>query len=313
MADFGDELRGLAAMWGGRDIFLPDQTIPGRARVHAVDFGGPTGKGASGPPVLLVHGLAGSHLHWVKVGPLLARRRRVVALDLPGFGLSQDQGLDVWGLGGAVTEVADALLDEPALVAGSSMGALVAVLAAHQAPTTVQGLILVGPSLPSGASLPEPRVAMDFSAFAVPGLGEWLVGVRRARPTRAQITDFNRLCLNDPGLADPDVDAATARLLTYRDHARHDRAFLLAARSMLALLRRRAELDRITGQLSQPVLVVQGERDRLVKPAAARRAVDRHSGWRLATIPGAGHLPQLELPEQFAAAVEGWISTTYGT
>src|SRR5690242_15670861 len=44
------------------------------------------------PPLVLVHGLGGSLLDWLSVAPALARVHRVVALDLPGFGLSPRAG-----------------------------------------------------------------------------------------------------------------------------------------------------------------------------------------------------------------------------
>lgn len=56
--------------------------------VHYADFGGPPG----GPALVLVHGLAGSHLNWCLLAPMLAARTRVVAIDLVGFGLSEPQG-----------------------------------------------------------------------------------------------------------------------------------------------------------------------------------------------------------------------------
>ena len=48
--------------------------------VHYLDFGG------SGSPVLMVHGLAGSALNWMAVGPEIARTHRAMAIDLAGFG-----------------------------------------------------------------------------------------------------------------------------------------------------------------------------------------------------------------------------------
>ncbi len=56
--------------------------------VHYLDFGGP----ASGPLVVCVHGLGGAAVNWLALGPLLAERCRVLALDLPGFGLTRSAG-----------------------------------------------------------------------------------------------------------------------------------------------------------------------------------------------------------------------------
>ena len=53
--------------------------------VHYLDFGGP----ASGPAVVCVHGLAGSAVNWSAIAPLLAGRCRMLAVDLPGHGLTR--------------------------------------------------------------------------------------------------------------------------------------------------------------------------------------------------------------------------------
>src|SRR5262249_5776173 len=52
------------------------------ARVNYVEMG-------QGPPVILIHGLSGCWQNWLENIPQLARRHRVIALDLPGFGESE--------------------------------------------------------------------------------------------------------------------------------------------------------------------------------------------------------------------------------
>ena len=49
--------------------------------VHYIDYGGD-----GNPPMLMVHGLGGSALNWMAVGPELARRYHAIAIDLAGFG-----------------------------------------------------------------------------------------------------------------------------------------------------------------------------------------------------------------------------------
>src|SRR5829696_1508442 len=61
------------------------RTVDLGGRVHYVDFGGPD----DAPTVVLVHGLGGSHLNWDLFAPRLTERARVLAVDLPGFGLSE--------------------------------------------------------------------------------------------------------------------------------------------------------------------------------------------------------------------------------
>ncbi|NIR36144.1 MAG: alpha/beta fold hydrolase, partial [Actinobacteria bacterium] len=66
---------------GGRS-----RTIDADGPLHLVDYSG------SGPPLVLVHGLGGSHLNWMLVALPLSRSFRVIAVDLPGFGLTPPEG-----------------------------------------------------------------------------------------------------------------------------------------------------------------------------------------------------------------------------
>jgi len=105
----------------------------------------------AGPPLLLLHGLGSSHVHWMGVAPALARRHRVHILDLPGSGLSplarRSPGLI------PASRLVAAYLDrlrQPAVLVGNSMGALIALLvAARERPARVPALAMV--------ALPAPR------------------------------------------------------------------------------------------------------------------------------------------------------------
>src|SRR6478735_8114719 len=67
----------FAQQWGGSGSVV-DLDGP----VHWVEYGADTGS----PPVVMVHGLGGSHLNWVRIAPVLAERTRVLTVDLLGFG-----------------------------------------------------------------------------------------------------------------------------------------------------------------------------------------------------------------------------------
>lgn len=56
-----------------------------------------------------------------------------------------------------------------------------------------------------------------------------------------------------------------------------------------------------------PVLLVHGERDRLVSIAAARAVSAQHPHWETLFLPGVGHTPQLEVPDQVRARVIPWL------
>jgi pimeloyl-ACP methyl ester carboxylesterase len=57
-----------------------------------------------------------------------------------------------------------------------------------------------------------------------------------------------------------------------------------------------------------PVLIVHGEEDRLV-PVSFSAAIAETFGWRLEVLPGAGHVPMLEVPDQFLRVTEGWLAS----
>ena len=118
----------------------------------------------SGPPLVLVHGLAGSWRWWRPVVPMLARERTVLLVDLPGFG--RRPGLRAFDPDAAVEWLAHwaqvAKLG-PADLVGHSLGGLLSARLAARHPETVRRLVLVAPAgLPGrsavGATAPLLRV-----------------------------------------------------------------------------------------------------------------------------------------------------------
>lgn len=291
--------------WGGRGG-VADLGGP----VHHVDFGGP----ADGPRLVLVHGLGGSHLNWCLAAPGLARRARVRALDLPGFGRTEPAGrsaaiaANTAVLERFVREVAGA----PVVLVGNSMGGMISILLAARAPELVTGLVLVDPALPpTRVQRVDPVVALRFALFALPGVGARSIALRRRQlGSRAVVEQTMRLCGVDPAQVPPElVEESVALVDGRRDVAAMDRAFVTAARSLLAVTadprRYRAAMD----ALAMPVLLLHGERDRLVPVGSARAAARAHPGWRAEFWADAGHVPQIQLPDRFTRLVLDWLDT----
>jgi pimeloyl-ACP methyl ester carboxylesterase len=275
--------------------------------VHHVDFGGR----ADGPTVVLVHGLGGSHLNWDLFAPLLTPHARVHALDLPGFGRSEP--------GHRTANVRDnvVVLDRfvrevtggPVVLVGNSMGGMVSVLEAQRSPAKVSGLVLVDPALPGPRGRPDPRVAAAFALYALPVAGErYLAGRRRRLGARARVREMLELCGVDPDTVPPQlIDRSVALLHERRDADGMDRAFLTAARSLLLLLADPRLVRRAMAGVRVPVLLVQGDRDRLVPVSVARDVARRHPDWRYVELAGVGHVPQLQCPELLAEHVLAWL------
>jgi pimeloyl-ACP methyl ester carboxylesterase len=123
---------------------IPDMSD--RRRQPARPVGQPTvvEDTGAGPPLILLHGLAGSARWWSRNVPDLARSFRVVAIDLPGFGRSaRGHRLDLDGVAAQLTIAMDGLGIERASVVGHSMGGLIAGGLAADHPDRVDRLVLV--------------------------------------------------------------------------------------------------------------------------------------------------------------------------
>ncbi len=281
--------------------------VAGGRAVHTVDYGGPE----AGPLVVLVHGLGGSHLNWDLLAPLLTGHARVVALDLPGFGLSRPTGRPATVHSNLrVLAAFVRSLGGPAVLVGNSMGGLICLLLAARSPDLVRGLVLLDPALPApGRALRSPRSTLRIAVWALPGVGEHLRGRRRRRiGARATVEETLRLCGVDPEVLPADlVTRSVALVRRQSDVAGMDRAFLSASRSLAWTLARSRAHRAAEAAATCPVLLVHGARDRLVPVAAARAAARRNPAWRYLELADAGHLPQLHSPEVLARQLLAWL------
>jgi len=275
-------------------------------------MGGP----ADGPLILALHGLGGSHLNWSAVGPGLADRARVVALDLVRHGLTPMAGrtADMDGHRLLVSGVLAVLAAErpgapPPILMGNSMGGLVAALQAAEEPDTVAGLVLVDPALPtSRLGLVHPRVVANFVLCAVPGVGETYLTQRRQRTSAEQtVRRVLGTCCVDPSRVPADVVEAHIEITERLDRAAADDAYLRSARSLSLLVARPAGTLERLGRIRQPTLLLHGAKDVLVPLSSAQRMHASHPDWRLEVAPDIGHVPMLEAPEWTVAQVVRWL------
>jgi pimeloyl-ACP methyl ester carboxylesterase len=278
------------------------------SRVHYVDFGG----ARDGPDIVLVHGLGGSHLNWDLLAPLLGMRGRVLAVDLPGFGLSSPTGRPATLRSNLV--VLDRFIrrvcDAPVVLVGNSMGGLVSVLLAARSPELVRALVLLDPALPApGHVLRSPAAAATVACHALPGVGEWLRRSRRRRiGAAATVHETLRLTGVDPQALPPDLLARSVALVEgQEDVTGADRAFLSAARSLAWALARSGRYRAAMAEVRAPVLLVHGDRDELVPIAAARAAARAHPDWDFLELPDVGHVPQLQVPTELAGHLTRWL------
>lgn len=258
----------------------------------------------SGPLTLvLIHGL-GSYLPaWARNVPALARRHRVVALDLPGYGKSSKRGhpCSIAYFADVVDALAAALgLGRFALV-GHSMGGQIALAHALARPGRAEALVLSAPAGLEPFSAAEARwLAAAVSPEAVAATSAEAVYANLALNFVAPPPEAR--CLGDDRV----------RVIGGPDFGDYARAVSRSVAAMLA----EPVLDRL-GEVVAPALVIFGDGDALIPNRAlhpgapralAEAAVARLPAGRLVMIEGAGHMPHFERPEAWNPAALDFLA-----
>jgi pimeloyl-ACP methyl ester carboxylesterase len=282
-----------------------------------IDLGGPVHYAQWDGPrertFVLVHGLGGSHLNWVLVGPELSRWGRVLAPDLPGFGRSPRAGRSgrLTAQRAALARFIEEVAGGPVVLAGNSMGGGLAMMQAAVEPASVEGLVLTCSVYPwARGGFPSPVVVGGFAAYRIRRVGEWIVRQRFERLDADRMVRLSlRLATADVRRIPEEVIQAHVELLLERQGDPDViRTFLEAARSLISLGRApergRAVMDRI----KCPVLAIHGRQDRLVPAAFAWAATESHPDWWIRVLPDVGHVPQLEAPDRWLANVLEWLA-----
>jgi pimeloyl-ACP methyl ester carboxylesterase len=225
-------------------------------------------QGATGAPLLLVHGAGGTHLHW----PEALRRlpgRRVIAVDLPGHGASPPPGeRAILAYARRLVDLLDDLGIDRAAVGGHSMGGAIAVTLALEAPDRIEGLLLVG----TGARL---RV--------VPAIVLASADPDRSREVANATAAFSFGAGASPELlrAFAEGMAAVAHGVVHGDFTACD-AFDVMER---------------LGAIRAPARIVVGAEDRLTPPKYSIFLRANLPGNGLLVVPGAGHMVTWEAPD----------------
>jgi pimeloyl-ACP methyl ester carboxylesterase len=302
----------FAAPWGATHHFS-DLHGP----VHWIHWDGPdTEEGRALDPMLLVHGLGGSHLNWLFVGQAWAKERPVYAVDLRGFGLTPGHPADTSILANRDLVVAfiEQVIGRPVVLMGNSMGGMISALVTRARPDLVRGLVLIDPALPLQKVKPDPVVAARFALFAIPGLAERAMKkARLGTPPREVAHQLIALCFADPTRIDEQMLDGAVALAAERaegelDQGDLERSFTTAARSLMRILMNQPRYWRMLAALESPVLLLQGDQDRLVNVAAGRAAAAKNPHWTYVEFAGVGHTPQIETPDDVLKVVEAWLT-----
>ena len=250
-------------------------------------------------PIVLIHGTSASLHTWEGWVRALATQRRVVTLDLPGFGLtgpfSGDYPRDDYRAAAYARFLLD-LLDELKLgrvvLGGNSLGGEVAWRTAVLAPQRVSRLILVDAAGP--AFTPE-SMPLGFVIATIPVLNrvtEWVL-------PRSLVAQSVANVYGDPSKVTPELVDRYFEL-TLREGNRH----ALGVRMRQAV---RGEDAGLIRTIQVPTLILWGGKDRLIPPAVAKDFERDIAGSQLVTFPELGHVPHEEDPAATVAAVKAFL------
>lgn len=258
---------------------------------------------AGPPPLVLLHGYSDSADTWRPLLRRLAEQgRAALALDMPGFGeaerLARDRPilpqLDRF-VAAAIDHAAKASVDGRVVVAGNSLGGCVALRAAQRDELPLAGIV---PIAPAGLDLAR-WISIIEGAWAVQAIMRSPVPMPELVIRELVGRAYRTLASSNPSQLDSAVVASfTRHVRSKRDVVR----ILGTGRRLKPELREPFQLDWVRC----PVLVIWGERDRMVSPAGAERILERIEGARLELIEGCGHCPQVEHPERVAELLAGF-------
>ena len=264
------------------------------ARLHWISAG-------RGEPIVLLHGLGNNCLVWRRVIPTLGRVGRVIVPDLPGFGHSEPARGGGPHLVAYIATVIELIEKQargrPVVLVGNSIGGAVALRVALDRPELIARLVLVDPA-GVGRGIPEwwqlVRVYPVLRVFASPALALAPPSALR----RVVGLAYRTMAFADPASVS---DLSVSRFANRLDTGETLLRFLAIARDVVASFE--SEVQAHEHELACPVLVIWGREDRLVPLHDALALLERIEHAELRVVDGAGHLPHLERPREFLAAL----------
>ncbi len=261
--------------------------LPGRGRLRVIDRN-PTAEEA----VLLVHGYGASSASWAPIVPALAKRYRVLAVDLPGFGKSDRRPGDYSpeALADVLAEVLDRKGIAKAHVLGHSWGSSVVLAFARRHPDRLAKLAVISGWVYDEQLLPIMRWAR------VRGVGEALYALFY----RQMIGERLYLNFYDPSLVTQETVEAVEDQMALEGAVA---AALAAARGM-----RFADHEAEYKTIGDETLLVWGREDRVSRVAFGERLARDLPHAHLVVLPRCGHVPMWECRGETLGAVERFLA-----
>ena len=238
-------------------------------------------------PVVLVHGLAGQWQNWIENIPRLARDRRVIAPDLPGFGMSAmpaDGEISIQAYGRVVQRFCEELGLERVALIGNSMGGFITAEMTIQDPDRVERLVLISAAGITSSNVYEAptaligRIAQAITAATAAGHKRM---ARRPRGRHASLA----LVARHPSKLKPDV--CWEGLMKGADKPGFRAALMASVRY---------DYRERLSEIRCPTLILWGENDSVITVEDAHQYERLIRDSRKTVMEDTGHVPMVERP-----------------
>ena len=217
---------------------------------------------------------------------------RLITPDLRGFGGSTElDSVAALSIGDYADDVFDLLQElgvTRAVIGGCSMGGYAALALYQSAPQMFDGLVLANTR--AGADSPEARANRR----------NMLALVDREGPSGVAREMMPKLLGKTTRETNPSIEATVRRLIKQQSP--------VSIRGAIHRMMHRPDSTPLLAQVSVPTLVVTGEEDEMIPVDESRRIASAVKGAKLAIIPAAGHLANLEQPDAFNEALNSFLA-----
>jgi pimeloyl-ACP methyl ester carboxylesterase len=282
--------------WREHQRWIP---VDGRP-VNVIELGGE--RSEANQPLVFVHGLSGSWPNWLEQLPVFAAERRVVALDLPGFGRSPMPAGDISMSGYA--RLLDRLFDElridAAAVVGNSMGGFIGAELAISFPQRVERLVLVSAAGLSTYNDPRTVRAMPTLRRLQRITAASAAWVASKSDTVAQRPRLRGAALK---LVMAHPDRLPAALAAEQMRGAGTPGFLQGLEAVIEY-----DVRERLPEIACPTLIVWGDRDRLIPVADADVFAELIPDSRKVIFEDTGHMAMLERPAAFNELLRDFLS-----
>jgi pimeloyl-ACP methyl ester carboxylesterase len=271
-------------------LFVPDIEIDGATTLHYATSG-------AGEPILLIPGLGLDYKYYRFGIPLLSRHLQVLAVDPRGIGRSTKSPppytVEAWADDFAV--MIDKLAFGPIHVLGSSLGGSIALALAQRHPSKLKSLIVVG-----GFSELDRATELNFRLRL--RLIEKLGMSDEVADYMGLWTLTRKFINSDAGFATMRANQANIRANSAQSYSAFVEALLKWGRCQPGQ-EREPKFTTLLDSIKTPTLVVTSDNDHLIPKELSDLIAARIAGAKLVVMPGAGHIPFMEQPEEVVRIV----------